>query len=603
MLRVADFIVQTLAKHGISHIFLVTGGASMHLNDAIGRSQDLSYVCCHHEQACAMAAESYYRLTNRLAAVNVSAGPAGTNAITGVYGAWVDSIGMIVISGQVTRKTLTKETNLPLRQLGDQEVDIVSLVTPITKYAVTVTEPDSIRYHLERALHLAQSGRPGPCWVDVPLDVQSTLIDPDSLPGYDPREDTIQYVTPNLSASCQHIIERLKEAQRPVILAGEGIRLVGAYAEFIRLVDAWGIPVVTAWNTPDLLWNEHPCFVGRFGVTGDRAGNFAVQNADFLLALGCHLNMRQVSFAWQHFARAAYKVIVDIDDAELKKPTIQPDFPIHANPAHVLAHLVELNHSEPSQAQRDWLDWCKQRQRNYPVVLSDYWLNQEKINPYCFVQALFKALPEEQIVVMGCGGARMFTAQAAFLKPGQRLYSNSGCASMGYELPAAIGACIGSGGKSVICIAGDGSIQMNLQELQTIVGYNLPIKIFVMNNQGYHSIRQSQKSFYPDNLMGFEPGNGVTLPSFEKLAFAYGIPYQQLDQHSSLSEIIQAVIHQEGTQICEIMLDITQSLAPKVSGRKLDDGRLVSSPLEDMSPPLGQEEFLSNMLIAPVSRD
>ena len=601
MIKVSDYIAQFLAQKGIRDVFLITGGGAMHLNDAIGRCKDLSYICCHHEQACAIAAESYYRLTNRLAAVNVTTGPGGTNAITGVFGAWTDSLGMIVISGQVKWETLVRSTNLPLRQLGDQEIDIVKVVESITKYAVMITEPESIRYHLERALHLAQSGRPGPVWLDIPMNVQGAKIDPESLQGYDPQEDEIKYSTTNLPGVCQQIIDRLKQSERPVILAGPGVRLGRAEEKFIKLVNAWGIPVVTGFNAHDLLWSDHPCYVGRPGTIGDRAGNFAVQNSDFLLVLGCRLNIRQISYGWENFARAAYKVIVDIDELELKKPTVNPDLSVHADVADVIHTLINIGHDQPTNAQEKWLNWCKERQQKYPVVLPEYWLNQEPVNPYCFADALFKELSEDEIIVTGDATACIVTFQVANLKKGQRLYSNSGCASMGYDLPAAIGACIGNEKKRIICLAGDGSIQMNLQELQTIVGYQLPIKLFVINNQGYHSIRQTQNNYFADNIIGCDPESGVTFPSFEKLAFAYGIPYRLCNQHSQLTEVIKDTISSEGPQMCEIMLDIIQPFAPKLSSRQLPDGRMVSASLEDMFPFLDREEFLSNMFIPPVT--
>jgi acetolactate synthase-1/2/3 large subunit len=601
MIKVSDYIAQTLAKHGIQHVFLITGGGAMHLNDAIGRCKDLSYICCHHEQACAIAAESYYRLTNRLAAVNVTTGPGGTNAITGVYGAWVDSLGMIVISGQVKWETLVRSTNLPLRQLGDQEIDIVKVVEPITKYAVMVTDANSIRYHLERALYLAKSGRPGPCWLDIPMNVQGAFIDPEALPAYDPVEDRIQYSTPDLPQVCEEIVLRLKASQRPVILAGSGIRLGKSHQSFIQLVDSWGIPVVTAWNAHDVIWNEHPCYVGRPGTIGDRAGNFAVQNSDFLLVLGCRLNIRQISYNWENFARGAYKVIVDIDELELQKPTVKPDLPVHADVADFLHHLLNINKFESPGVHQDWLKWCLERKHKYPVVVPEYWLNEESVNPYCFAEVLFQELLEDEIIVTGDGTACVTTFQAAFVKQGQRLYTNSGCASMGYDLPAAIGACIASDKKRIICLAGDGSIQMNLQELQTIVGYHLPIKIFVLNNQGYHSIRQTQANYFPDNIVGCGPESGLTFPHLEKLAFAYEIPYRCCHQHSQLTVEIRDTLDNEGPQICEIMLDLNQPFAPKLSSKKLPDGRMISAPLEDLSPFLEREEFLSNMVIPPLT--
>jgi acetolactate synthase I/II/III large subunit len=601
MIKVSDYIAQTLAQHGIRDVFLVTGGGAMHLNDAIGKCPDLNYICCHHEQACAMAAESYYRLTNRLAAVNVTAGPGGTNAITGVFGAWTDSLGMIVLSGQVKWETLVRSTDLPLRQLGDQEIDIVKMVESITKYAVMVTEPESIRYHLERALHLAQSGRPGPVWLDIPMNVQGAKIDPEHLISYDPREDEISSPETDLVQISQQILDRLQRAERPVIMAGPGVRLGKSVDAFLQLVDRWNIPVVTAFNAHDLMWDEHPCYIGRQGTIGDRAGNFAVQNSDFLLVLGCRLNIRQISYGWQTFARAAYKVIVDIDAAELKKPTIAPDLPVHAHVGDVFDSLLKTKDYAAPVIHQQWLKWCHERKQKYPVVLPEYWDKSTPVNPYCWAEALFTELAENDIVVSGDATACIVPFQAAKLKRGQRLYSNSGCASMGYDLPAAIGACIANDRQRVICLAGDGSIQMNLQELQTIVGYRLPIKIFVLNNQGYQSIRLTQSSYFPDTMMGCDPTTGVTFPSFEKLAFTYGIPFRRCSQVEELTASIQSTLDEEGPQMCEIIIDQNQPFAPKLSSRQLPDGRMVSAALEDMFPFLEREEFLRNMLIPPLA--
>ncbi len=595
MIKVADYVAQTLVKYGIGDVFLVTGGGAMHLNDAFGRCEGLDYTCCHHEQACAMAAESYYRLTNRLAAVNVTTGPGGTNAITGVYGAWTDSIGMIVISGQVKWETVVRSTGLPLRQLGDQEIDIVKLVEPITKYAVMVSDPQSIRYHLERALYLATSGRPGPCWLDIPMNIQGAKIDPDTLKAYDPQEDQIKYTTQDLDSVSKQIMARLKEAKRPVIYAGSGVRLSKSHEEFLKLVELWQIPIVTAWNAHDLIWNDHPYYVGRPGTIGDRAGNFAVQSADLLIVLGSRLNIRQVSYNWENFATRAYKIIVDVDELELQKPTVKADLPVHADLKDLLPSLLSLNF-EPIQEHQNWLDWCLVRKNKYPTVLPEYWLTEKPVNPYCFGEKLFAQLLPDEIVVTGDGTACVTTFQAAHIKKGQRLYTNSGCASMGYDLPAAIGACIGSGKKRVICIAGDGSIQMNLQELQTIAGYQLPIKIFILNNQGYHSIRQTQQNFFPDNIVGCGPESGVTFPNFAKLSDAYGIPYRLCDNHKDLEQAIRDTIESDGAQICEVFLDLNQAFAPKLSSRRLEDGTMVSSPLEDLSPFLDRDELLGNII-------
>ncbi|MBV9495786.1 MAG: thiamine pyrophosphate-binding protein [Acidobacteria bacterium] len=596
MIRVSDYIFQTLADHGIRDVFLVTGGAAMHLNDALGREKRLSYVCCHHEQACAMAAASYYRLTNRLAAVNVTAGPGGTNAITGVFGAWTESLGMIVVSGQVKFETTVRSTALPLRQLGDQEVDITRIVEPITKYAVMVTDPLTIRFHVEKALYLATEGRPGPVWLDIPMNVQGAMIDPALLEGFTPPA---RATNERFAQDIELLLEKFRSAERPVIFAGSGIRLGGAEQAFLELVERWNVPVVTGFNAHDLLWQEHPCYIGRQGTIGDRAGNFAAQNADFLLCLGTRLTIRQISYNWENFARAAYKVVVDVDDAELYKPTIQADLPIHADAADVIR---ALNGAAPGPQGEEWLRWCQGRKRRYPVVQPEYTDDSRGINPYKFIDVLFNELPEDAIVVTGDGTACVTTFQAGALKKGQRLYSDGGCAPMGFDLPGAIGAAVGSGGKPVICLAGDGSIQMNIQELQTIVTNQLPIAIFVLNNDGYLSIRLTQKNFFPDNPVGYGPGSGVGIPDFGKIAGAYGLGYVEARNHEELGERIRETLAMNGPRICQIFLDPEQAFAPKTSSRRLADGRMVSAPLEDMFPFLEREELEENMVIPILNR-
>lgn len=595
--RVADYIARKLAEHGVRHVFLVTGGGAMHLNDAFGRCRELEYVACHHEQACAMAAESYFRMTGRLAAVNVTTGPGGTNAITGVWGAYVDSIGMIVISGQVKWETVVRSTPLPLRQLGDQEVDITKVVAPVTKYAEMVTDPKSIRFHLEKALHLATSGRPGPVWLDVPMNVQGAMVELDELEGFTP--EPVAFETKDVTAAAQDVAERLSKAKRPVILAGAGVRLSGMQPAFVELVEQLGVPVTSGWNAHDVIWHDHPNFVGKPGTIGDRAGNFAVQNADFLLVLGSRLNVRQVSYGWQNFARHAYKVMVDVDAAELHKPTLSIDQPIHADLRDFLPALSKFARG-PSEAHRGYLDWCLERKHRYPVVLDAYW-GSERVNPYCFAQSLVRALPEDELIVTGDGTACVVTFQAAELKKGQRLYTNSGCASMGYDLPGAIGACFATGKRRITCLAGDGSIQMNLQELQTIATHQLPIKIFVLNNQGYHSIRQTQHSYFPDNIVGCGTESGLGFPDLEKLSAAYGIPYRRLPSHALMDARIRETLDGDGPQLCEVILDLEQQFSPKLASRKLADGRMVSSPLEDLSPFLSREELAENMLVPMIS--
>jgi acetolactate synthase-1/2/3 large subunit len=595
-IRVADYIVSSLASHGISHVFMVTGGAAMHLNDAFGRNSEIMKVCCHHEQSCAMAAESFFRVSKRMAAVNVTAGPGATNAITGVYGAYVDSMAMIVLSGQSKRETLVRSTGLPLRQLGDQEVDIVEMVKGVTKYAVLIEDPQTIRYHLEKALHLATDRRPGPVWLDVPIDVQAAQIDPSMLKGYDPAEDVAEPKASQLQESVREILRRMIEAKRPVIYAGTGIRLSGQYDLFLKLASRLGIPVVAAWNSNDLLSNNHPAYAGRPGSVGDRAGNFTVQNSDFLLILGCRLNIRLVSYNWKSLAPRAFKVMVDVDVAEIKKPTLSVNQAVHADLRDFLPLL--------DQASRDWvprhvewLAWCRERVARYPVVLPEYWDLKDKVNPYCFMDRLSDQLQDGEVIVCADGTACVTAFQTIQIRSEMRLFHNSGCAAMGYELPAAIGAAVAmSEKKRIICLAGDGSIMMNLQELQIISGRRLPVKIFILNNSGYHSIRQTQGNFFPDNIVGCGTDSGLSFPDFGKVAAAFGLPFARCSSHAELDDSIRRTLDSEGPAVCEIMLDLSQSFAPKLSSRKLDDGRMVTAPLEDMAPFLSREELAENMI-------
>ena len=556
----------------------------MHLNDALGNHPSLTTIFCHHEQACAMAAEAYYRVTGRMAAVNVTTGPGAINALNGVFGAYVDSMAMVVVSGQVKRETLARSTGLPLRQLGDQEADVIQMVHGITKYSALVDDPTDIGYHLDRAIHLAASGRPGPVWLDIPIDVQSALVSPESLRKYDPVEDHRPPRTQDLQSAVNGVIAELRAAKRPVIYAGTGIRLSSQYARFLYLARRLRVPVVTAWNSNDLLPDDHPAYAGRPGSLGNRAGNFTVQNADLVLILGCRLNIRLVSYNWKSFAPKARRIMVDIDAAELDKPTLAIDQKVQADLASFLPAFDAMTEGwQP--AHEGWLAWCRTRLARYPVVLPEYWNKPEPVNPYCFVQRLFEQLREGDVVVCGDGTACVTTFQAAAVRANQRIFHNSGCASMGYDLPAAIGTAIARPDLDrVICLAGDGSIMMNLQELQTIVGLNLPIKVFVLNNAGYHSIRQTQSSFFKGRIVGCGTDSGLSFPDFAKVATAFGIPFVRCQRHDELQDAIGRTLAHDGYAMCEIALDLEQQFAPKLSSRKLEDGSMVTSSLEDMAP-------------------
>jgi len=601
MIRLADYVMRTLVQRGVTDTFIVTGGGAMHLNDAVGRCAGMRWLPCHHEQACAIAAQGYARLLGKPALVQVTTGPGGTNALTGVFGAYVDSLPMIVVSGQVKRETMVSSYALPLRQLGDQEVDIVAMARPVTKYAACVTDPNTIRHHLERALHEASSGRPGPVWIDIPVDVQATMIDEDALVGFTPESDGTLLEDGALTAAVGDIARRLGRAERPVIYAGAGVRLAGAASDFAKLVDRLGIPVVTGFNAHDLVATDHPLFVGRPGTIGDRAGNFAVQNSDCVLVIGCRLNIRQISYAWKHFARAAELIVVDIDDAELRKPTITPTVAVHADAGEVVRGLLHADWVGPTAKHRSWVSWCAERKVRYPVVLPEYWTRENGVNPYCFVDALSRALTERDVIVTGDGTACIATFQAARLRAGQRLFSDSGCAPMGFDLPAAIGACIAHERARVMCIAGDGSIMLNVQELQTLRGHSLPVKVFILNNGGYLSMRLTQDNFFPGNAIGAGPESGVTFPDFAKLAAGFDLPFVRIARNADLDDALRTTLSEEGPIVCEVMLDRTQPFSPRVSSKRLADGQMVTAPLEDMFPFLSEEELASNMLVPMIS--
>ena len=596
--KLSEFVAQFLVEQGLQHVFMLTGGGAMHLNDSFGRHPGLEKVYNHHEQASAMAADSYARISKAIPIVNVTTGPGGINTLNGVFGAWVDSLPMLVVSGQVKFETTVESTQLPLRQLGDQECRIIEMVKGITKYAVTVTDPNTIKYHLQKALFLTKSGRPGPVWIDIPMNVQGSFIYPEQLTAFDPEQEGFFEALPSIDATqLAKIYATLTEAKRPVIFAGAGVRVSGAYETFLQLIETLNIPTVCGWNTYDIVSNDHPCYAGRPGSLGDRAGNFTVQNADVLLVLGSRLNIRQISYNWESFARHAHIIMVDIDRAELDKPTLNIDVKVHADLATFIPKLLDYAQSQPVASHAAWLAWCRWRVEKYPTVLPEYWAIQDKVNPYCFMQRLSEHLSEDQIVVSGDGTACVVSFQAMTLKAGQRLYTNSGCASMGHDLPAAIGACVASGYKEIICLAGDGSIMQNIQELATIAFNQYPIKIFILNNYGYHSIRQTQQNFFGQPLIGVGPDSGLGFPDFAKLVAGFGLPYVSCRDHAELNARIEDTLQQNGPVVCEVFIDLEQVFAPKLSSRRLEDGTMVTSPMEDMAPFLSREELRENMLV------
>lgn len=592
-IKVSDYIAKRLIEYGVKHVFMVTGGGAMHLNHSLGRARGIKCIFNHHEQACAIAAEGYSRVTGKLAVVNVTSGPGGLNTLTGVLGQWTDSVPVLYISGQVkTETTIGSCAGLGLRQLGDQEADIIKIVKPLTKFAVSITNPRDTRRFLEKALHFATSGRPGPVWLDIPLDVQGALIEESRIPGYNKQKDTIPF-DKKVNSRISQAIRMLKNSKRPVLIAGHGIRVAGAQGLLPGLIKKLKIPILATFNGFDLLPSDNRYFIGRIGTLGSRAGNFALQNADLILFIGSRNNIRQVSYNWKSFARAAKKIIIDIDPAELKKPTIKPDLAINCDAGYFLKKLFKYAVTQPGWDW--WLDWCRLRKEKYPVVLAKY-QKSCAVNPYYFIQKLTQLSSAGDVMIAANASACVVLFQAGVVKKNQRIFWNSGCAAMGYDLPAAIGACLANNKRNTICIAGDGSIQMNIQELQTIVYNKLPIKVFLLNNNGYVSIKQTQESFFGLPYVGCDSGSGVSFPSFAKIAKAYGLKAESIKGHRDMVDKIKRILKFNGPVLCEIILEPNYKFQPRVSSKRLDDGRIISKPLEDMAPFLSREELKANIL-------
>lgn len=594
--RVSDYIADFMAERKINQIFTVVGGGAMYLNDSLGHHPKLHCLYNHHEQACTIAAEAYARVHNEMAAVCVTSGPGAINALNGVAGAYMDSIPMLVLSGQ-TKSTLTvKSSGLKLRTLGNQEFNIVSAIGEMTKYSEMLEDPMQIRYVLEKAYHLATTGRPGPCWLDIPLDIQGAVVETDQLKGYAISEETpVMKLDEKL---LEMIMQRIVDAKRPVIYAGNGIRISGGFKVFRELVNKLCIPVVTCWDSIDLMETDHSCYAGRGGTMGDRAGNFAVQNSDLVLAIGSRLNIYQVGYQVKTWAREAYTIVVDIDEEELKKPTIRVDLPVCADAKAFIQGILEKVEKRNIPEKAEWLKQCIQWKRKYPVYRIGTAPDLQYVNVYRFMHELSKMLNEYDITVVANGSASVVGSQTYVIDKGQRFIMNCGLSSMGYDLPAAIGACVANQKQRIICIAGDGSIQMNLQELQTIVTNKLPIVIFVINNQGYHQIRLTQKNIFHDKLVGVGPeSEDLGFPDFEKLAYAYGIPYLNCRNDTELEGILSQALQTDGFLMCEIFTSTEQLFEPKSATKRLEDGTLVSPPLEDMAPFLPKEELKENMYI------
>ncbi len=592
-MRVADYIWKFLADKGVRHVFLVTGGGAMHLNDALGRETRIKYVCNLHEQACAMAAEGYARMSGMPGVVSVTTGPGGTNALTGVVGAWLDSVPMIVISGQIKRATMiTSCPHLKLRQLGDQEYNIVDAARPMTKMAKTVMSVEEVPEVMAEAWELCQSDRPGPVWIDVPLDIQAAEIDCDRPNAV--RSSRLAAIVSPAEGQIDEMVALLRRAKRPGIIAGSGVRNARAEKLFLEVAESLNIPVLTSISGIDLIPSDHPLFFGRPGILGERPANFIMQNSDLFIVLGTRMGIRICGYAYDTVACNAVKVMIDVDEAELEKPTFRPDVKIHSDAGAFLEALhVALPSLPPCE---DWLSYCRGVKARFPVILPEYRERTDYVSSYVLPEAVVRHAPDPLTVVTSNGIAYTSTFQAIPIRKGMRMFSNEACASMGYGLPAAIGAAFAGGDRHVVCFEGDGSIQMNLQELQTMKNYRLPITLLIYNNGGYLSIKTTQKAFFGGFFVGSEAGSGIVLPSFEKLAAAYDLPYFRLSTNQELDEKLPEIFAVNGPVVVEVMLDPFEVLGPKAASRRLPDGTMVSEPLDNMAPFLPEEERAKWML-------
>ncbi len=592
MIKVSDYVIQRLEALNVGHMFMLPGGGAMHLNDSLGKSSKIQFVCCQHEQGCAIAAEAYARVNNTIGLLMVTTGPGGTNALTGVAGAYLESTPVFVVSGQVKRLDMIRDQGL--RQQGMQELDIISVVKPITKYAAVVDEPEMIKYHMDRALYEAMHGRKGPVWLDIPLDVQASMVDEDSLKGYKPEEEKQE----ELDAAVLDIIDRLNAAKRPVLLAGNGIRLSGGIEVFEELAETLRIPVLTTWNGIDLIEEENPLYYGRPGGLGQRYANFIQQNSDFFLSIGARLNLLQTGYNFDGFARGAVKIMVDIDEAELHKINVRPDIPVCADARRFIETMLKYKDRIQKNPRKEWFDYARRLKDKYPIVQREYWEQPELVNTYCLLDEISRQLKEDDIYVSGSSGSCIDISMQAFrVKKGQRVFCTKGLASMGYGLPSAIGACLAGGKRRTVGVNGDGGFVMNIQELETIRRLQLPIKIFVLSNRGYGAIKATQTNVFAGHLVACDESSQLSIPPISDIAKAYGLHTCKIGSNSELKEKVKEVLEYDGPVVCEVMTPIGLTAAPKQVSYKRKDGQMESKPLEYMNPPLDEKEFAENMLI------
>jgi acetolactate synthase-1/2/3 large subunit len=598
-MKLSDYVASFIASAGVKHVFMLTGGGAMHLNDSIGACRDLDYVCNLHEQACAIAAEAYAKVTNNLGVALVTTGPGGTNAVTGVAGAWLDSTPCLFVSGQVKRADL--KGTLGVRQLGVQEVDIVSIVKPITKYAATILDPNTIRYHLEKAVFLARSGRPGPVWIDIPLDVQAATIDPNQLTPFTSQEHPPVFDAQRMQRQIREVIDILNRSDRPVLVAGNGIRLAGGQPDLLRLIDHLGIPVLVATSLGiDLVPDDHPLFFGRPGPIASRGANFTLQNCDLLVTVGARLDMAMTGYAHEKLARGAKKVMVDIDPAELAKMRTPFDIQIQADARHFLQEMIRHLEAVKNVDRSEWVGRCRQWRNKYPIVLPEHRQQETPVSTYYFSEVLSEELTGEDIVTSGSSGNAVELFHLVYkAKLGQRVIHTRSLGAMGFGIPAAIGACLAANGRRTLCVDGDGGFQLNIQELETVSRLDLPIKFFVINNDGYASIRISQQGYFK-RLAGADARSKMTLPNLERVAAAYGLATIRLEHQRDLRQQIRRILQSPGPVVCEVVVPPDEPRAPRMMSVQRPDGSMVSRPLEDLWPFLDRDEFRANMIVPPL---
>ena len=596
--RVSDYIAKFIYDYGVKDVFMLSGGGIMHLTDGLACNKDLKVICCHHEQAASMALEAYARVNEHFGVGYFTTGPGATNALTGLAGAWLDSVPCLFISGQVKRKEAVYKAGINgLRQFGVQEINIIPIVSSITKYTAFVDKPEDIKYHLEKAVYLAKDGRPGPVWLDIPLDIQGAFIEENSLKGFISHDKTIKNIS---DPDIKEIGRYLKSASRPIILAGQGIRIAKAIDVLLKIVDKYDIPVITTYLGVDIIANDHPNYVGRIGIKGDRAGNLAIQNSDLLIIIGSSLPVAEIGYEYNQFARDAKIIVVDVEKASHEKNTIKINRFIQGDAKEFLAKMLLFLNKEKVVFDKKWLSKCILWKKTYPVCLQEYGKLKSKVNIYYFLDRLSDKLNKNDVVVTDAGSAFYAGSQGIKVKQGMRYITSGGFATMGYSLPASIGVSRAIGNKRVMCVTGDGSFQQNIQELQTVVHYKLPLKIFILNNEGYLSIRVTQEKYFNNRLIGACCKSGVSFPDAKKIAKAYGIKFLRITNNKKLDIGLRRVLDYKGSVICEVMTPKDQLIIPTIASEKRSDGTMVSKPLEDMYPFLPRPEFAKNMIIKPI---